>query len=80
MAITIEKSKQLAKTLLKFSVHKTISKNFDWKVTRSISTEEPLSEADIKYRAGRVALYNKRIQALDVAETLEEVNNISLKF
>jgi hypothetical protein len=77
---SIEKAKELMSAVLKNNINKSLLRKYDWKVSRSVSTDESLSDTDIKYRAGRVALYNKRLEQLSSAETLEEVNSISVKF
>lgn len=76
----IDNAKAFKKRLLKTNVTRCLNKNFDWKVTRSVSTGEELSDADKQYRASVVAEYNRRVTLLDEATTLEQVNSITLTF
>lgn len=80
MALTTEKAKQLLSTLMKRNVQKTLNRRYDWKVSRAISTDEPLSLADKKYRQAIIATYNRRLQLVQALNTQNELREILVAF
>lgn len=80
MALSVDKAKDLKKYFLKRNVSKYLTKTYDWKVARAISTNEPLSDLDKAYRSSTIAEYNARLEALDAATSVDALKTIELKF
>lgn len=78
--VEVEKAVQFKKARLKNIVQKHLNRKYDWKVSRAISSGEELTNADKAFRESVVAEYNRRVEFLENATTLEEVNKIPLTF
>jgi hypothetical protein len=76
----MNQAKDLKRTLLKRNLKRYLNKNYDWKVTRAISTGEPLTDKEKIFRQNIVDDYNKRLQALEEVRTLEQLDQIKLGF
>lgn len=77
---TLDSAKNSRKANLRTNVTDFLHKNYDWRVTRSLSTGTPLTDADKRYRAGIIAEYNNRVAAVNAATTLADVNKVSTVF
>lgn len=78
--ISINNAKSFKKGILKKNVSSYLSENFDWKVSRSVASGQPLSDKDKQFRASVIAEYNNRIEVLDTATSMEEINEVKLTF
>jgi len=72
--------KQLRKFQLKRSAHHFLVKRYDWKVIRAQSTDTELTEGETAFRSSIVDEYDKRVAAVNAAETVTDVLRVRVRF
>lgn len=78
--VSLNNAKSFKRGILKRNVTSFLAENYDWRVSKAISTGQPLSDADKQYRASIVAEYHSRVEQLNAATTIEQVNSVNLSF
>ncbi|MBS1686827.1 MAG: hypothetical protein JSS76_18965 [Bacteroidetes bacterium] len=77
---TLESAKSFKLANLRKNVTTFLQLNYDWKVSKAISTGEAVSDQDKRFRESIVNEYNNRVVKVNAATTILEVNQISTVF
>lgn len=77
---TLDSAKNFKLANLRKSVTSFLQANYDWKVSKSISTGVAISDQDKRFRESIVAEYNNRVAKVNAASTITEVNQVSTVF